>query len=114
MSSASNNLSIYLIVTLNAACHLMLIWRLKLDMRAKVKFCSLAVAIPAIIMTAMRLLVALGVMHLHVADQAGIEKAVTMLASILLLAGPPIATGAAILSRRKSRSRLSQGELIRA
>lgn len=114
MTSASNHLAIYLIVALNAASQIMLIWRLKLDKRAKLKFSSVAVAIPLVVMTAMRLLVSLGVMHMRVAEQVGVEKVVTVLASILLVAGPPIGTALAVISRGKARSELSQEGLAKA
>jgi len=109
MSNTSNNLAIYLIVLCNALCHLMLIWRLKLDQGAKVKFCSLALGIPVAVMCVMRLMVALGVVHARLAEQSGPERALTLLASVLLLAGPVFATGAAVLSNRKGRLVAEEG-----
>ena len=108
MSNFSNHLSIYLIVVLNAACHVMLIWRLKLDKLTRWKFCSLAFAVPLLIVITMRLMVALGLVHGRVAEQGGLERVITMLASMLLLAGPFIATGAAIVSGRKRRALVMQ------
>ena len=104
MTNASNHLSVYLIVGLNAACHIMLIRRLKLAKIDKLKYCAIAVAIPLLVMGAMRLLVALGAVHERLADQGGIERAFTMLASMLLIAGPLLATGAAVVFYRKNRS----------
>jgi len=104
----SNNMLIYLIVALNAACHAMLIWRLKLGRWAKWKYCSLAVGIPLLIAMGMRLMVAVGVMHGRVAEQAGIERLVTSLAGMLLIAGPLMATGAAIIFGRKKRDVAAQ------
>lgn len=103
MSNAANNLSIYLIVLCNALCHAMLIWRLKLDSAAKLRFCALSAGIPLAVMLAMRLLVAVGVVHARVAEQGGWERATTLLGSVLLLAGPFLATGAALMYRRRSR-----------
>jgi hypothetical protein len=103
MSEMSNNLSIYLIVFLNAACHIMLIWRLKLDRSAKWKYASLTVVIPVAVMLAMRLLVSIGLLHVRVAEQPWFERFFTILASVLLIAGPFLATGAAVVFSRKNR-----------
>jgi hypothetical protein len=103
-----NNLLIYVIVALNAACHPMLIWRLKLDKPTKWKFSAMAVAAPVLVMCAMRLLVAVGVMHGRVADQATMERAITSAASMLLIVGPVMATAAAIIFSRKQRSAMAQ------
>ena len=108
MSNTSNQLSIYLIVGLNAACHMLLIWRLNLDKVAKLKFCAIGVGIPLLVMGAMRLMIALGVLHGRLAEQGGFERALTMLGSMLLIAGPFLATGAAILFYRRNRSLLVQ------
>jgi hypothetical protein len=104
MSNTSSYLSIYLIVFLNAACHVMLIRRLKIDKVAKWKFCSLAIGMPLLIMMLMRLMVGIGLLHGRVAEQEGIERVITMLASMMLIAAPFIATGAAVLSSRKRRA----------
>jgi hypothetical protein len=104
MTNATNHLSIYLIVGLNAACHMLLIWRLKIDKIAKLKYCAIGVGIPLLVMATMRLLVAMGAMHALVVQQGGIERALTMLASMLLIAGPLLATGAAVVFYRKSRN----------
>ena len=114
MSSESNHLAIYLVVGLNTLCQVMLIWRLKLAQREKLKFSALSVAIPVVVTMAMRLLVAVGALHLRVAEQVGIEKFVTVAASILLIAGPPMATAAAVLSRRKVAAVPPGGDLITA
>jgi hypothetical protein len=104
MTNTSNHLSIYLIVGLNAACHIMLIWRLKIDKIAKVKYCAMGVAIPLLVMATMRLLVAMGALHGRLAEQGVIERSLTMLASVLLIVGPVLATGAAVVFYRKSRN----------
>jgi hypothetical protein len=103
MSNTSNHLSIYLIVGLNAACHILLIWRLNLDRIAKLKYCALGVGIPLLVMTTMRLMVAVGAVNGRLAEQGGVERALTMLASMLLIAGPLLATGAAVVRARKNR-----------
>jgi len=96
-------MSIYLIVFLNAACHILLIWRFKLDRAAKWKYASLTVAIPLAVMLTVRLMVGIGVIHGRVAEQAGLERFFTTLASVLLIAGPFLATGAAVVFARKNR-----------
>ena len=103
MSEMSNNMSIYLIVFLNAACHILLIWRLKLHRAAKWKYASLTVAIPVTVMLAMRLLVGIGLVHMRVAEQPWFERVFTILASVLLIVGPFLATGAAVVYSRKNR-----------
>ncbi|GFO66794.1 hypothetical protein GMLC_03730 [Geomonas limicola] len=109
MSNAANNLSIYLIVLCNALCHAMLIWRLKLDTASKLRFCALGGGIPLAVILAMRLMVAIGVMHARVAEQGMLERSITMLGSVLLLAGPFLATGAALMYRRRSQVEVSAG-----
>jgi hypothetical protein len=103
MSEMSNNMSIYLIVFLNAACHILLIWRLKLDRGAKWKYASLTIAIPVAVMLTMRLLVGIGLLHMRVAEQPWFERFFTILASVLLIAGPFLATGAGVVFSRKHR-----------
>jgi hypothetical protein len=103
MSEMSNNLSIYLIVFLNAACHILLIWKLKLDRPSRWKYASLTVVIPVAVMLTMRLLVGIGLIHLRVADQPWFERFFTILGSLLLIAGPFLATGAAFVFSRKHR-----------
>jgi hypothetical protein len=103
MTDTTNHLSVYLIVGLNAACHILLIWRLKIGRRAKLKYCAVGVAIPLLVMTTMRLMVALGAVHGRLSEQGGFERALTMLASMLLIAGPLLATGAAVVRYRKKR-----------
>jgi len=101
-------MSVYLIVFLNAVCHAMLIWRLKIDKLAKWKFCGLSFGMPLLIMMTMRLMVGVGLLHGRVAEQGLIERSVTMLASMLLIAGPFLATVAAIMFSRKSRAVVMQ------
>lgn len=108
MTNNSNQLSVYLIVFLNAATHIMLIWRLRLERTTKLKFSGLAVGIPVAVMMTMRLMVGVGLVHGRVAEQVGIERFLTVLASILLVAGPFVATGTAVVYRRKQRSALAE------
>ena len=100
----SNNILIYVIVALNAACQVMLIWRMKLSRWTRWKFSSLAFGAPLLIVIVMRLMVAMGIVHRRMAEQVGIERLVTSLAGILLIAAPLIVTGAAIISRRKKQA----------
>ena len=104
MSSSANHLSIYLIVFLNAACHCVLIWRVKVNLVAKLKFCGLAFALPAAIMATMRLMVGLGLVHARLAEQTGAERILTALASMLLLLTPFLATGRALWSAKRLRT----------
>ncbi|MBJ6727473.1 hypothetical protein [Geomesophilobacter sediminis] len=97
----SNHLFIYLIVALNAACHAILIWRLKLERGSKWRFCLATVGVPAAVALAVRLGVATGILHAHLAEQVGIERIFTSLASMLLIGGPWGVTAAAVLSRKK-------------
>jgi len=92
---------IYLIVALNALCQLMLIWRQKLAPGLKWKYCCLAIAIPAMIMVSMRLFVAGGMIHGRVADQTVVERYITTVASILLLAGPWLVTFTTFFNRKR-------------
>jgi drug/metabolite transporter (DMT)-like permease len=96
-----NHSLIYVIVVLNAACQVMLIWRLKFDNQSKWKYSCLAVAVPLVIAASMRLMVAMGIMHAHLSEQGVLERTATSLASILLIAGPFIVTVAALAFRRK-------------
>jgi ribose/xylose/arabinose/galactoside ABC-type transport system permease subunit len=114
MSDQTNHLSIYLIVFLNAATHVMLIWRLKLDKLAKWKFCALTLALPLLIMVAMRLMVGVGLIQGRVAEQGGLERFITALASMLLIAGPFLVTGAAVFFRRKQKALLAQQDTLLA
>jgi hypothetical protein len=100
----SDQIFIYFIVALNALVQLMLIWRLKFPVGGKGKYCALALAIPIVIMLLVRLLVAGGVIHARVADQSTVERFITMGASVLLIAGPWLATLAAILDRKRRRA----------
>jgi hypothetical protein len=112
MTNMTNQLAIYLIVGLNVACHILLIWKLKMDKGARLKYCALSIGVPLVVMMTMRLMVALGAVHGRVAEQGGIEHAFTMLASMLLVAGPFLVTGAALVFSRKQRN--SAGEALAA
>ncbi|ACH39670.1 hypothetical protein Gbem_2662 [Citrifermentans bemidjiense Bem] len=106
-----NHLLIYVIVALNAGCQVMLIWRLKLERAMKWTFCALSLGVPLLVAVAVRVLVATGVIHARVAEQSGIEHFVTILASALLIAGPLLATGSAVIYQRSKRSeRLLQAQ----
>jgi hypothetical protein len=100
----ADKIFIYLIVALNTACQLTLIWRLKFPPFEKKKFCVIALAIPLLLMVTMRLLIAGGVIHGRVADQSPMEHLITMAASIMLVAGPWGVTIAAIFSRKRQRA----------
>jgi hypothetical protein len=100
---------IYMIVGLNTLCQVMLIWRQKLDKSAKWKFCCMAFGIPVLIMLAMRLLIASGSIHGHVAEQSIVEQYITKGTSMLLIIGPWLVTFAAILTYRRSRAVLKTG-----
>lgn len=104
----SDQLLIYLIVALNTICQLMLIWRQKLATGIKWKFCWSAVAIPALIMVSMRLLIANGTIHGHVAEQTLVEQYITKGTSVLLIAGPWLVTLAAILVKMRNRALLKK------
>lgn len=104
----SDQLLIYLIVALNVACQLMLIWRQKFATGVKWKFCCLAVAVPAVIMVTMRLLIAGGTIHGRIAEQPLVEQYITNGASMLLIAGPWLVTLAAILTKMKNRALLKK------
>ena len=100
----ADKIFIYLIVALNTACQLMLIWRLRFTPFEKRKFCIIAVAIPLLLMVSIRLLIAGGIIHGRVADQSPMEHLITMAASFLLVAGPWGVTLAAIFSRKRQRT----------
>ena len=90
---------IYVIVSFNAFCQIMLIWRQKFVSTLKWKFCCAAIAIPLALMLLMRLLIEGGMIHGNVADQPLLERYITHGASMLLIAGPWLVTLAAILTR---------------
>ena len=98
-----NHLLIYVIVALNSLCQAILIWRFKFQTSEKLVFCSLTVAVPLTIAVIMRTIVATGLLHSHVTEQAGIERIVTMAASMLLIGGPWIVTAAAVYYRQKQK-----------
>jgi hypothetical protein len=93
---------IYLIVALNIVVQLMLIGRLRFPSGGKRKYYAFAVAIPVLVLLSMRLLTASGLMQSRVAEQPPAEQFVTAAASILLMAGPWLATLAAILDKKRS------------
>jgi len=105
----ADTIFIYLIVALNTCCQIMLIWRQKLPVGDKKKYIGLAVGIPVLIMVSMRLLIANGTIHGHVAEQSPVELFITRSASILLIAGPWLVTLAAILTYRRSRALMKTG-----
>lgn len=92
-----NHLLIYMIVVLSAASQAMLIWRLRLKGTVKWRYCGLTVLVPFFVAMTMRLLVAAGIVHARVAEQVGIERLATTLASILLFAGPLLVTAFAVV-----------------
>jgi hypothetical protein len=102
----SDQLLIYLIVALNAACQLMLIWRQRLPATQQWKLFALTAAIPLAIMVTMRILIANGIIHGHISEQTFIEQAITKGTSLLLIAGPWFVTLAAVIARVKQRSLL--------
>jgi hypothetical protein len=93
---------IHLIVALNLLIQLMLIRSLKFPSGGKRKYYVIAVAIPVLVLVSMRLLTASGMIHGRVADQPPVEQFITSAASILLMAGPWLATLAAILDKKRS------------
>ena len=98
-----DELFIYLIVALNALLQVMLIGRLNLPAGARWKCPLAAVAIPVLIMLAMRLSIAGGMIHARVVDQSPVERFVTTAASVALLAGPVLVTLAALARKRRKR-----------
>lgn len=99
---------IYLIVALNALCQLMLIWRQKLADSEKWTYCSLAVAIPVLIMISMRLMIASGAIHGRIAEQSLVEQYLTKGAGMLLIAGPWLVTLTVLLTKMRSRALLKK------
>jgi hypothetical protein len=95
---------IYLIVALNALLHVMLIGRLKFPAGGKWKYQLFALGIPVFVMLTMRLLIAAGMIHVRVADQAPVERFLATAASVALLAGPWLVTLAAIVGRKRKGS----------
>jgi hypothetical protein len=101
LAEHSDELFIYAIVLLNTLVQVLLIWRLKFPLGGKWKYILSALAIPVLIMGTMRLAVASGVIHERVADQSIVERIITMATSLLLIAGPWLATLAAILDKKR-------------
>ena len=100
----ADHVFLYLIVLLNAVVQLVLIRSLNLPARAKRKYYAVAIAIPVLVMVSMRLLVAAAIIDSRVADQSLIERFVTDVAGILLIAGPWLATVAAIVAKYRHGS----------
>lgn len=92
-----DHIYIYLIVGINVVCQILLIRRQKMPDNRKWLFCSLAIAIPLVLMVSMRLLIAAGLLHAKLADQTSAERLITQIASIMLLAGPWLTSIAAVL-----------------
>ncbi|WP_372528153.1 hypothetical protein [Piscinibacter sp.] len=97
---------IYLIVALNAFAQVMLIRRLKFPAGGRWKYQLFAIGIPVVVMLSMRLLIASGAIHGHVADQSPTERLLTTAASALLLGGPWLVTLVAVLGRKRKGSDL--------
>jgi hypothetical protein len=91
----------YTIVALNLLVQLMLIRRLSFPPGARRIYFLAAVAIPVFLMVAMRALIAGGLIQHRVVEQSAFEQYVTAAASILLIAGPCLATLAALLDRKR-------------
>ncbi len=100
-----DHILIYVIVFLNALCQMMLIWRLRRMNGARWLFMGIAVALPLLSVALMRTLVACGAINAHVAEQSRMEHLVTSAMSALLMAGPWLATLAAILFNRSRKVR---------
>jgi len=101
----SDHVIIYLIVALNSCCQLMLIWRQKFPAGTRNRYCLAAVAIPLFLMLSMRLLIAGGMIQGRVADQSQLEHFVTSITSMLLVAGPWFVTVAAVVNKRRQRTK---------
>jgi len=104
-----DELLIYVIVVLNALLQVMLIRRLKFPAGGRWKYLSFAVGIPVFVMLGMRLAIMAGAIHGRVADQSSVERFVTTVAGIVLLAGPCLVTVAAIVRSRQQRLHHSHG-----
>jgi hypothetical protein len=99
----ADELFLYLIVLLNTTVQLFLIRSLGLPAREKRKYLAIAIAIPLCVMASMRLLVLGGIVGGNVADQGFLERCVTDAAGILIMAGPWLATLAAVITRYRPR-----------
>jgi ABC-type multidrug transport system permease subunit len=95
-----DHILIYVIVSLNALCQLMLIWRQKRINNVRWLFMAIAVALPLLTAVIMRTLVACGAINGHVAEQSRTEHLVTSTMSMLLIAGPWLVTFAAVFTTR--------------
>jgi hypothetical protein len=95
---------IYVIIVLNTLVQLMLIRSLSFPAGGRWKYYMVAVGIPLGVMLSMRLLILGGVIPNRVANQSPGENYITTAAGILLVAGPWLATIAAIFSRKRKRA----------
>ena len=100
-NNMSDELFIYLIVALNVFVQLMLIHSLRFPPGGRKKYYLLAIGIPVAIMLFMRLLIVAGAIHGRVADQSSIEKIVTSVFGVALMAAPWLVTIAAIVERKR-------------
>lgn len=100
----ADELLIYVIVLFNALVQLALIHGLDIPVGNKRKYYGLAVAIPVLVMASMRLSVYLGLIHGHVADQGFLERYATDVASVMLVAGPWLATLGALRCRYRRKA----------
>lgn len=95
----TDEIFLYLIVLLNIIVQLFLIRSLALPAREKRKHLAIAIAIPLGVVASMRLLVLGGIVEGNVAGQGFLERCVTDAAGILIMAGPWLATLAAVITR---------------
>jgi len=100
----SDHLLIYLIVILNVLSQAMLIYRLKISRKFKWRFYGLTVAVPVVVMVTMRLLIAQGMIHGHLAEQTNVEKYITKGTSMLLIGGPWLVTFFALIYLNRQRA----------
>ena len=98
-----DHILIYVIVALNALCQLILIWSLKKLGKQRVFFMAAAGLLPLLTALFMRGLVATGLIHGHLVEQSQLEHVFTQAMGILLVAGPWLATAAAVLFRRNRK-----------
>jgi hypothetical protein len=97
----NDHLWIYIVVVLNALLQVLLIRRLWFPPGRKSKFIAAALAIPVLVVLAMRLVVAAGWMPQQVAQQSALQRWVTLVASALLMLGPWLVTIAAVVDKKR-------------
>jgi hypothetical protein len=97
----SDEVFIYAIVLLNVMVQLLLITRLKFPPGGKRKYVLLAIAVPLAVIGVMRLLIWSGAMPAAVAEQSLLQRGLTLVASLALVAGPWAVTVAAILDKKR-------------